>query len=92
MGWDLTQLDIDRPGSPASSFSFELQLPQAQPGRRILHGDGVVLTRLGRVLVNREQELDSSLRSAGVDSAAALNELRERALGAAQPPPAAAGP
>jgi hypothetical protein len=85
MGWDLTEINVDRPGSPASSFSFELRLPEAEPGQRILHGDGVVLTRLGRVLVNRERELDNQLRTAGVDSFAALSELRSRALTAAQP-------
>jgi hypothetical protein len=78
-------LDIDRPGSPASSFSFELYVPKAEPGRRILAGDGVVLTRLGRVLVNRETEIDNNLRDAGIDSSEFLTELRDRVLREATP-------
>ena len=89
MSWNLTQLEVEQPGSPASSFSFELHLPQGRSGQRIVAGDGVVLTRLNRVMVNRERELLRSLLAAGADSESVLLELRERVLTAARPQAAA---
>ena len=86
MRWDLKSLEIDRPGSPTSSFSFELHLEQASPGYRIVAGDGVVLTRIGKVLVNREPELRQSVVDAGVDSQEFMQGLRDRVLGEAAKP------
>jgi hypothetical protein len=86
MRWDVKNLEIDRPGSPTSSFSFELHLEQAPPGARIVAGDGVVLTRIGKVLVNREPELRHSLSRAGVDSQEFLHGLRTQVLSAADKP------
>ena len=86
MRWDLKNLEIDRPGSPTSSFSFELHLEQASPGYRIVAGDGVVLTRIGKVLVNREPELRHSLTAAGVDSQEFIRGLHDRVLGEAAKP------
>jgi hypothetical protein len=87
MRWELKTLEIDRPGSPTSSFSFELHLSQARPGAGIVVGDGVVLTRIGKVLVNREPELRTSLHAAGIDSQDFLEGLRSRVLIEAQPAP-----
>lgn len=86
MRWELKTLEIDRPGSPTSSFSFELHLSQAQPGAGIVVGDGVVLTRIGKVLVNRETELRASLLAAGVDSQDFMQGLRQRVMNEAAKP------
>lgn len=79
MGWELTDLQIDRGGQLATAFHFEVQFSsETTSSAGVLRGDGIVL-RNGRVRLNREDAFRARVQALGHDPAVILGLVAARA-------------
>ncbi len=85
MDWELTNFYIDRPGSLAQVFHFEVLANSAEYNQKqVMFVDGLVF-KSGRIRFNREIEIRSKLEDLGISLDSLIKRLSNIIEGSAKP-------